>query len=195
MKKIVIENFYNLILRYNNYSDEEKEKLLYGLEGLYLTITKLVVIIMLAILFKIIKEVALLILLFNVIRYTGFGFHAEKSYQCLITSIIFFFAIPLLFKNIVISNYVINIIFAISLISFILYAPADTIKRPIYERKLRIIRKVLTIIIAIIYFIGSYNLNYDLKILFIESLIIESIIINPLFYKLFKQPYRNYKTN
>ena len=157
MKKEVINYLYNLILKYNQYNKEEKEKLLYGLEGLYLTITKLIVIVILALLLHIIKEVFFTILFFNIIRYTGFGFHAEKSYQCLITSTIFFVLLPLLFKYI-------DLNFTVS-----------------------------TIIIGIGFYIGYLFASPSIGKCFILALVIESIIINPLFYKLFKQPYANYK--
>ena len=195
MKKVVINHFYNMILKYNHYSEEEKEKLLYGLEGLYLTISKLVVIALLAIIFHIIKEVFIVIVLFNIIRYTAFGFHAEKSYQCLITSCLFFIGFPLLFKYIILDKTVINILVIISIISYLFYAPADTVKRPIYDKKMRIIRKVATIVIAIIYYICILSFDYSIGKLFLIALLIESIMINPILYKIFKQPYANYRKN
>lgn len=195
MKKLVINRLYNMILKYNNYSEDEKEKLLYGLEGLYLTISKLIIIILLAIILHIEKDVFLTLVLFNIIRYTGFGFHAEKSYQCLITSSLFFIGLPLLFKYIVLNKMILNIIFAFCIFSYLLYAPADTIKRPIYDKKIRMIRKVSTIAIAFIYYICILKLDYNIGKFFIIALILESIIINPIFYKIFKQPYDNYKNN
>lgn len=193
MKKVVVNNLYNLILTYNNYSEEEKEKLLYGLEGLYLTFSKLVIITILAFLFKIEKEVFIILILFNIIRYTGFGFHAEKSYQCLITSILFFIGIPLLFQYLVIDKYIIHILVSICMISYLLYAPADTVKRPIYDKKIRIIRKIVTMVIAIVYYICIITFDYSIGKLFLIALIIQSIMINPILYKIFKQPYRNYR--
>ena len=193
MKKAVINYFYNLILKYNQYNEEEKEKLLYGLEGLYLTITKLVVIVVLALLLHIIKEVFFTILFFNIIRYTGFGFHAEKSYQCLITSTVFFVLLPLLFKYIDLNFTVSTILFGLSILSYLFFAPADTIKRPMPDKKMRKIRKISTIIIGIGFYIGYLFVNPSIGKYLILALVIESIIINPLFYKLFKQPYANYK--
>lgn len=193
MKKVVVNNLYNLILTYNNYSEEEKEKLLYGLEGLYLTFSKLVIIAILAFLFKIEKEVLITFILFNIIRYTGFGFHAEKSYQCLITSILFFIGIPLLFQYLVIDKYIIHILVSICMISYLLYAPADTVKRPIYDKKIRIIRKIVTMVIAIVYYICIITFDYSIGKLFLIALIIQGIMINPILYKIFKQPYRNYR--
>lgn len=193
MKKAVINNFYNLILKYNHYSEEEKEQLLYGLEGLYLTLSKLIIIVILAIVLHIEKEVFLTLVLFNIIRYTGFGFHAEKSYQCLLTSSLFFIGFPLLFQYIQLNKTIMCIIAIICIISYLFYAPADTVKRPFRDKKIRIIRKICTIVIAIIYLLCILQFNSSHANLFLIALILESIMINPLFYKLFKQPYANYK--
>ncbi len=193
MKKVVIHNFYHLILKYNDYSEEDKEKLLYGLEGLYLTLSKLILIILFAIVFHIEKEVFFTLILFNIIRYTGFGFHAEKSYQCLITSSLFFIGFPLLFQYIQLNKTIMCLIAIGCIISYFFFAPADTVKRPFRDKKIRMIRKITTIVIAIIYFICIMHFNTSIANLFLIALVLESIMINPLFYKLFKQPYANYK--
>lgn len=193
MKKLVVNNLYNLILSYNNYSDEEKEKLLYGIEGLYLTLSKFVIIMILSFLLHIEKDVLIVLVLFNIIRYTGFGFHAEKSYQCLITSILFFVGFPLLFQYLILDKTFIHLLVAVCMFSYLLYAPADTVKRPIYDKKMRIIRKIATLIIALLYYICILTLDYTIGKLFLVALIIQSIMINPVLYKIFKQPYGNYK--
>ena len=86
MKTKFMNTTLSFLEKYNNYSIEEKEKLAYGLEGIYLTLTKLIIIFITAIALGVVTEFITLIILFNVIRYTGFGFHAEKSYPCLIIS-------------------------------------------------------------------------------------------------------------
>ena len=54
MKSFFINNSIKIITNYNkNYNQEELEKLKYGLEGIYLTITKTIIIILLGILFNI----------------------------------------------------------------------------------------------------------------------------------------------
>ena len=79
------------------------------------------------------------------------------------------------------------------IISYFFFAPADTVKRPFRDKKIRMIRKITTIVIAIIYFICIMHFNTSIANLFLIALVLESIMINPLFYKLFKQPYANYK--
>ena len=73
MKQLFLENSMNFICKYQSISDYDKKKVKYGLEGLYLTITKMVLLTILALLLNMFKEFILVVVFFNVIRYTGFG--------------------------------------------------------------------------------------------------------------------------
>ncbi|MDD5888152.1 MAG: accessory gene regulator B family protein [bacterium] len=194
MKAKFMNNTIAFLKKYNTYSDYEIEKLEYGIEGVYLTFTKLIFIFIAAMCLGIVLELIALLFFFNVIRYTGFGFHAEKSYQCLIFSSLCFLLIPLLFINLELSRGVYIVISCLCIISYLLFAPADTVKRPLPNKKKRIIRKVITIIIGIIYAIFSIiYFNSWISPVLISALILQAIVINPLVYMLFKQPYNNYK--
>ena len=194
MKARFMNNTIAFLQKYNTYSKEDIEKLEYGLEGIYLTITKLIILFFIATLLGVVKEFITLLLLFNIIRYTGFGFHAEKSYQCLIISSFCFLIIPIFFINIVLSKVIYIIICIFCIINFLLFAPADTIKRPLPNKKKRIIRKITTTIIGLIYSILSIVFyNHWISAILISALIIQVIVINPLTYKILKQPYNNYK--
>lgn len=194
MKSFFMDKSLAFLCKYNTYSDEDIEKLSYGLEGMYLTITKLIIIFTLALLLNIFKEIIFLLIIFNIIRYFGFGIHAKKSSECLITSLILFIILPFAFLTFNISKKILFIISTISILSFFLFAPADTIKRPLKNKKKRTIRKILTIIVGIIYLLcGSIINNYTISTLFFLAIIIQSIVINPITYKLMRQPYNNYK--
>ena len=194
MKKMFMNSSINFINKYYDYSDNDIKKLNYGLEGIYLTISKTIIIFLVALLLDILKEVIIVLLLFNLIRYTGFGFHAEKSYQCLICSLINFVLLPLFFLNIQIPINVSILLAGVCIINFFFFAPADTVKRPLPNKRKRIIRKILTVTTGIIYTLLMYILNDSyFSSLLLTSLIIEVIVINPLIYKIFKQPYNNYK--
>lgn len=195
MKTKFMNTTLSFLEKYNNYSIEEKEKLAYGLEGIYLTLTKLIIIFITAIALGVVTEFITLIILFNVIRYTGFGFHAEKSYQCLIISSTCFLLIPIFFLNVTLSKNVYIIIEFICIISYFLFAPADTVKRPLPNKKKRIIRKTITIIVGLFYSVLSIIFfNHWISPILLSTLVVQAIIINPLIYILFKQPYNNYKS-
>ena len=127
MKEAFLNHTMNFIAsNQGNLNDEEKEKLQYGLEGLYLTITKLVVIFLVAFLLGFIKEFIITLILFNIIRFPGFGFHASKSIVCLITSTLLILGLPYLFTNIEVGLNIKIILCIVSVITFIICAPADT---------------------------------------------------------------------
>lgn len=194
MKSIFLDKTLNFLQKYNKYSDDDIEKLAYGLEGIYLTITKLIIIFLVAIILGIVKEVCFLLLLFNIIRYTGFGLHAEKSYQCLIFSLLGFVIFPKLMLNLNVPLFIEIIIFTICVISYLLFAPADTVKRPLPNKKKRVIRKISTVLISIIYITLFIFIKVSwIKAIILCALIIEAVLINPLTYKLFGLPYNNYK--
>ena len=194
MKARFMNNTIAFLQKYNTYSKEDIEKLEYGLEGIYLTITKLIILFFIATLLGVVKEFITLLLLFNIIRYTGFGFHAEKSYQCLIISTFCFLIIPIFFINIVLSKVIYIAICIFCIINFLLFAPADTIKRPLPNKKKRIIRKITTTIIGLIYSILSIVFyNHWISAILISAMINQVIVINPLTYKILKQTYNNYK--
>ena len=194
MKQLFLENSMNFICKYQSISDYDKKKVKYGLEGLYLTITKMVLLTILALLLNMFKEFILVVVFFNVIRYPGFGFHAEKSYQCLLFSTFNFIAIPFLLLHIQLSNFFVYTICAICIFHYLLFAPADTKKRPLSNKRKRIIRKIITVMIGFIYTLMIILLNntYWTSII-LSAMIIQAIIISPLIYRLFNQPYNNYK--
>lgn len=194
MKTLFLNNSLNFLKKYNNYSEEEIEKLLYGLEGLYLTITKLVVIAIVALILGIFKEVVIILALFNVIRYFGFGVHAGKSSDCLITSLTLFVLLPYILLKIHLSKSIILILGIVDIIIYLIFAPADTIKRPFYNRKKRIIRKIITTLIGILYLVISLIIDsYEVSIMLCIAMIIQSIVVCPISYMILGQPYNNYK--
>ncbi len=195
MKRKFLDSSINFIKNYKELTDDDIEKLRYGLEGIYLTITKLVAIAIVASVLGILKEVIITLLLFNAIRYTGFGFHAEKSIQCLFISLFQFVILPYILINIVIPKSIIFVICIICIVSYFFFAPADTIKRPLPNMRKRKIRKWSTVFIGIIYSIFLFIFSDTFVApLILSALLVEAIIINPLLYMVFGQPYNNYKT-
>ena len=194
MKSLFLNNSINFLKKYNKYSEEDIEKLLYGLEGLYLTITKMIIIFIASIILNIFKEVIMILVLFNIIRYFGFGVHARKSSECLITSLTLFVLVPYLLLKFTLSKNIMLISGIIEIISFIVFAPADTVKRPFFNARKRMVRKIATTSIGIVYLIISLMIdNYNIAILFSIALLIQSIVICPVTYMLLRQPYNNYK--
>ena len=195
MKKKILKILEEIVKKNNTDIDEIKlEEIMYGLESVYLTFEKIIFILLISILLGIFKEVILFILIYNIIRFTSFGAHAKNSIVCLIISSITFLGFPILSMNIIMSNYIKIILGIICIIIFLIYAPADTEKRPIISKKRRLIYKVSTTLIGALYIILSIYIkdNY-LDNVFIFSLILQSIMLLPITYKLLGVSYNNYK--
>ena len=196
MKKYVL-NYCEKLIRnsHKNVTEDEIEVIMYGLEGLYLTISKLVIIFLLAWLFGIFKEMLLTLLFYNVVRVFAFGMHASKSWHCLLISSSFFLIGPLLGMLFNINLYIKIIGIVISLILIIIYAPADTEKRPLINPKKRLKWKILSIIVTIILCSCIIIFNqYKLSNYMLIGLIEATSMVLPVTYKIFGLPYNNYKT-
>lgn len=196
MKKKFLEKSMKIVKKkYVNLSCEEEEKIAYGLEALYLTMSKMVIVLSIACILRIVKETLLLMIFYNVIRTTAFGMHAKKSSHCLIISLVFFIGGALLCKYIYISFYVKFVISVFSIICLAIYAPADTYKRPLINAKRRRIYKILSVISGSIFLILIIIFR-DLKITsYICVGLLEGVMmIHPLTYRMFQLPYSNYKT-
>ena len=196
MKKLIINKCMELVTTYNkDLSQRDIDKIKYGLEGLYLTITKLIFIIIVSIILGIWKETLLLIIIFNGIRLTAFGVHAKRSIDCLISSTLFFILFPIICIKLSIPLIVKIILFIPLTVLIGIFAPADTEKRPLINKKKRKIYKMLSIIISIIYMtIAIVIKDNTLSNCFIFAIVIQIIIMLPITYKLFGVSYNNYKT-
>lgn len=176
-------------------NEEQLEIIEYGLEGLYLTIIKIIIILLLAIVLDILKETVLMIIFYNVTRFFTFGLHAKTSTACLITSLLLFIGGTYLATYLQIPLIVKIILSVICLILICIYAPADTEKRPLINPKKRKRFKIQSIIISIImgtliiYLNDSYISNF-MVIGQLEAV----IMILPITYKAFDLPYNNYKS-
>ena len=193
IKNFIINNSISLVNKTNKYNNTELEEIKYGLESIYLAITKVVVILFISACIGLFKEAVLFLLIFNLVRATAFGLHASKSIWCWISSSISFLLIPFICKNVIFPTIFYIVASIITMIIFLLYAPADTVKRPLINKKKRKMYKILSVITALIFISLIFIIdNFLIKNMFIFALILESILILPITYKIFKLPYRNY---
>lgn len=194
MKKKFLNSSMNLITKNRNYTDDEVDIIAYGLETVYLMVTKMVVIFGVAYLLGVIKEVLLLLVTYNIIRSQAFGLHASKSIYCLISSSIFFIGGAIICKYMVFPLWLMVVLALVCNVCLILYAPADTYKRPLVNTKKRKRFKFISSFLGIIYTIliivfKDYSIVNYLLLGMIESV----IMILPITYKTFNLPYDNYK--
>lgn len=196
MKKRFLNIIRNSIKKqYSNYSEDKLDEIMYGVEGIYLTITKMIIIFIFAFILGVANELLLLLIAFNFVRLFAFGMHADKSWICLLFSGLLFLGGAVLAKNIVINKPFLYTLYLIVIIIIAIYSPADTVKRPLINKKRRIKFKILSVIMAITYLIITILIKDNTLInILIFGLIIECILILPITYKVFKMPYKNYKS-
>ena len=191
MKEVFLKHYLQLITANREWDEESLEKIRYGLEGIYLTIVKLVILLALAIILNIERLFLINLVFFNILRFFAFGVHARNSTQCLITSTVMFIIFPILSTSIDFPLPVQIIIASICVLLFLLYAPADTHKRPQKNRKKRQTRKAFAVTIAIVYVLLIIMLK-DLSKIILCSLMTETIMILPITYHILGVPYKNH---
>lgn len=195
MKKFIINNCMNYIKKYNNYDEVKLKEIEYGLVSIYLTFSKIIIISIIALILGMFKEMIIFMIFFNILRTTGFGLHATKSWICLLSSIIIFIGFPLVCINLNINVYLKIVICCLCTILMYKNAPADTHKKPIVNKKRRLIYNMISTVFAIIFsFIAILIDNQFISNCLVFSLILENLLISPTIYKLFKLPYNNYIT-
>ena len=195
MKEFVIGRSLALIKKqYPDYSTEKMEEIEYGLVGLYLMITKTIVIFIIAFLLGIIKEMLIFMIIYNIVRAPSFGLHATKSWICLVTSTIIAIAIPVLCNLLTLPIWLRITIGVICVLLIFKNSPADTEKRPIVNPIRRRTYKILSTIIAVIFVVLSIILTDNfMGNCFIFALVVQCFMISPFIYKMFNLPYNNYK--
>lgn len=194
VKEKFIASVVNLAKKNKEYTEEEVAIMRYALEGIYLTFTKILVITLIAALLGLFKEYIWFVLLYTPIRSVSFGWHANTTKECWVVSILAFILIPYTFSIITINRITKIILLTFSIFIFALYSLADTKKRPIVNKKRRLMFKVASLIITLVYCCYSFKHSNLISNLMIASLLYQSLLINPLIYKITHQEFNNYKT-
>lgn len=193
MKNAVINSCINLIKKHKQVSSNELEIIKYGLEGIYLTITKTIVILVIAALLGYFIQTLTFFITCGILRSLSYGLHAKKSWMCWISSILMFNIIPIIAANFYINIYIKLAVGIIGTLLMFKNSPADTYKRPIINKQKRKKLKTLSVISCLIFTILSLIINdVFFSNSFIYSIVLQNILISPVTYKLFKLPYNNY---
>jgi len=194
LKNQVLNTLLNFIKKhYPNYTKQQMLTIKYGLEGIYITITKTIIIFLIAIYLNLFVDLIILMLFYTLLRMFSFGLHANNSLVCLVASSTLFIGATYLCTILTINLQIKLILAVISIIFFYKYSPADTTKKPINNIKRRNNYKLLSTITAITYsFIIVFSNNHFIANTLLFSLVIQSFLTTPLAYKLFNQQYNNY---
>ena len=192
-KNFILNNSLKYIQSKTDYSEVKLKEIKYGLEAIYLTITKFIFVCIISLILGILKEMIIFTLLFNILRLTAFGLHATKTWICLVSTTILFIGLPILCMHVSLQIYIKIICCSIGILLMFKNSPADTKKKPIVSKKLRVKYKYISVIISIVYSFACIltNNNFISNSLML-SLILQNLMISPLIYRIFRLPYNNY---
>ena len=195
MKQKFLDSSMSIITKYNpNYDKNSLLEIKYGLELMYLSITKMFVICIIAYILGILKEMLIIVISYNLLRPTAFGVHANKGWQCLIVTSFMFLVFPFLSRYLILPIIIKIVILLLCFIGIIMYAPADTPKHPLINKKRRRKYKIATCITTIILsFIVLYFNSSLMSNLILSSIVMQTILLLPITYKLMGVRYNNYK--
>lgn len=194
MKYFLVKKCMNLIRNEQSHlTDEDLEKIEYGLAGVYLSATKLIVIIIVAMILGQFLETIIFISIYALIKIHSYGLHATKSWICLVSSLLIFITLPWIALGAEIPFMVKYIVGIISIIMIYKNSPADTYKKPIINKVKRKKHQLLATITAIIFVILSISItNNFLANCFILSLFLQSLMTSPVIYSTFNLPFNNH---
>lgn len=190
MREKVVDYFMSNIKNNNkDLSDIKLEEIRYGLLGLYSMLTKTIVIVLLSILLGIFKEFILFLIFYSILRSVGYGTHAKSNIMCWISSTLLLIGLPYIFMLININLSTKIIIWSICFISYILFCPADTEKRPMINKKRKLKFKLFIIFISVLYLVLIINYNLISNYI-IAAMILQTFLSSPLGYLLMGQKVR-----
>lgn len=156
----------------------------YGFTAFYSTLTKMIVIFILAIYLKIIPQILTVATTFWFVRSFAGGIHAESSFMCLITTSAVYFGVAFVAIYTYIPIYVLISLAVLALVIISIYSPADVANKPIRGKKHRQKLKKLSILFTIVFIIIAFFMKPVLQSAIILSIFVESIMVTPLAYKL-----------
>lgn len=175
-------------------NDERAEAITYGLELIIGEIPKLMLLVVLAFILKIGWLVIFAYLTMLPYKTVAGGFHLKTHLGCTLGTMIIYFGNVLISKTIVFeptAKYILaGLILILSIITITIYAPADTINLPILRKKERKAKKILSYIFATLTLIAAVIIkNSTISNILLLNVLIESICITRLAYKLTKNEY------
>ena len=168
-------------------SGTDKEKLLYGFKILYINSLKTIILLLFAFVFNIIFETTAFIVVYGLIRSFAFGVHLNNSVGCTIYGIAAFLGAIFLSIHLNINTYLYYVLFLISLMIYIKYAPAETKKRHISDKLSKRLKIKTIVCIIFLALVSFYVPNIVYKNLILFAVILEAFQILPLTYKIFRE--------
>lgn len=164
----------------------------YGIQIYYFNISKLIIIVAIALLLGVFKEACISFAAMAVLRSCAYGFHADSFWVCLVISSANIFGITYLSMT-EMPLYVKMIIIIVSYALFAAFVPADTENRPLPDANKRRKLKLKGLALCTLYTVLSFILPPYLANALILSMLFIGFDSSPILYKIFRKEYNNYE--
>lgn len=175
--------------------DEEAEVIKYGLELIIGEVPKILLLFIIAIVLKIGWLVIFAYFTMLPYKIVAGGFHLKTNIGCTIGTLSIYYGNVLISKYItwtqIYTKYIVILIaFVFSMIMVSLYAPADTVNLPILTKRKRKTKRILSYVFATITLLVAIIIKDNiLSNILLLNVLIESICISKVAYKLTKNEY------
>lgn len=176
------------------FTDEKAEEINYGLQLLIGELPKTFIFILISILLGVFKEFLITIIVIFPYRAFSGGFHLKTHLGCILGTSMFYCGIAYISKLSLFSyntKYILTIlIWIFGMLMCKLYAPADTENVPILRKKERKTKRILSyIVLTITLIIGAVIKNNTISNIIILGMLVQSIMISKLAYKITNNKY------
>lgn len=176
------------------FTDEKAEEINYGLQLLIGELPKTFIFILISILLGVFKEFLITIIVIFPYRAFSGGFHLKTHLGCILGTSMFYCGIAYISKF---SLFSYNIKYVLTILIWIfgifmcrLYAPADTENVPILRKKERKTKRILSyIVLTITLIIGAVIKNNTISNIIILGMLVQSIMISKLAYRITNNKY------
>ena len=183
-----IENF---VVAHIEEKDSRKiETIRYGIKVFLINAYKIPIIFIIAYMLGIFKYTIISYACFGALRTFAGGIHAERWFACILSSMIVIYS-PV-YLSIYLNKSHNIILFIITLTIIALYAPADTKKKPIQSYRLKADLKSDSILTVMTIFVASIFLPKNISSIMVISIFIESLLVLPITYKIFRKECSSY---
>lgn len=176
------------------FTDEKAEEINYGLQLLIGELPKTFIFILISILLGVFKEFLITIIVIFPYRAFSGGFHLKTHLGCILGTSMFYCGIAYISKLSLFSyntKYILTIlIWIFGMLMCKLYAPADTENVPILRKKERKTKRILSyIVLTITLIIGAVIKNNTISNIIILGMLVQSIMISKLAYRITNNKY------
>lgn len=175
----------NSINKYAHKEGDDLEILHYGMQVIIMNLFKFIILFVTAYLLNILLYTFAALVCFGIVRTFASGVHCKNSILCIIVNYIFFIGNVYLSMFLCQYSLILRLTFIISILLLLLYAPAETKKRPINKGNIKQlkIKSILSAVILLVISIAIPSTIY--KNIITIAVLEESLCTTPLFYKIF----------